>query len=127
MATWVEDGRKESSTEIGTYIRLRQLRNQLLLVRKRLLRLPRADHRVEQPGQVLFQPREAALELARLPRGDQHEPEAQVRERGQAGVRAGHRRRAVEVVRPPELLDLAHRLVRVAPVRVLRRAGVKKL
>ena len=45
---------------------------------------------------------------------------AHVLERDQAVVRALDRRRAVEVVGLPELLDFAHGLVGVAPVWVLR-------
>ena len=71
-----------------------------------------------------LEPAQAALEFARLPRGDEHEPEAAVRERAQPRVRAWHRRRAVEVVRQPELLDFAGWLVGVAPVWVLWAGGL---
>ena len=70
-----------------------------------------------------LEPAQAALELARLPRGDKHEPEAAVRERAQACVCAWYRRRALEVVCQPEFLDFADCLVGVAPVWVLRVGG----
>ena len=103
-----------------TYICLRELREQLLLVRECLLRLPRADHPVNQPREVLLQPLQAPLQFSLLARGDKDQPVSQVLERDEPVVRSLDWRRAVEVVGLPELFHLAHRLIRVPPVRVLQ-------
>ena len=111
-----------------THIRLGELRDQLLLVRECLLRLTSADHPVEDAWEVLLQPLQTPLQLALLPRRNEHQPVAHVREGHECVVRTLDRRGAVQVVGLPELLYLSDGLVWVAPVRVLpdRECSLKK-
>ena len=103
-----------------TYVRFRQFGDQLLLVGKRLLRLPGADEGVYEAWEVLLDPGQAPVELAELPRGHDDEPIALLGEFDERIVRPRDWRRNVDVVCLPKLFDLADCLVGVPPVRVLR-------
>ena len=96
-----------------TYVRFRQLGDQLLLVGKRLLRLPRANKGVYETGEVLLDPCQAPVELAELPRGHDDEPIALLGELDERIVCPGNWGRNVDVVCLPKLFDLAEGRKRV--------------
>lgn len=84
-----------------------------------LLGLPRADDVVEDPGEVLFDPLDAPVELTTLPSGHDDETEAQLLQFGEAFKSTGNGGRFVETIRQVEFLDFPESLLWCAPARVL--------
>lgn len=84
-----------------------------------LLGLPRADDVVEDPGEVLFDPPDASVELTTLPGGHNDETEAQLLQFSEAFKSTGNGGRFVETIRQVEFLDLPKGLLWCAPARVL--------
>ncbi len=103
----------------GTYLRFGQLGQDVARLGQRLLRLARADHVFENPGEVLLDPSLAALKLAALSGGDDDHPEAERAKLLQAFERTVDRQRSVQAVSVVELFYFVESFLRAAPARVL--------